>query len=103
MGIERGGEITAGVIFHCYEGAAVHITVAGKGWTLGFMRAVGRYAYDQLACERMTVTTEQPEVIALAQRLGGQVEGVLRSQFGPGRDATIVGILKAEYRFDDRP
>lgn len=102
MGLEREGEIVGGVIFHCYEGAAVHVTVAGKGWTRAFLRAVGRYVYDQLGCERITVTTEQPSVIGYAKRLGGQVEGLLRSQFGPGRDATIIGILKAEYKFDLR-
>ncbi len=102
MGIERDGEIIAGVIFHCYEGAAVHVTVAGNGWTLGFVRAVGDYVYRQLGCERMTLTSEHDDVIAYAQRLGGKVEGVLRSQYGAGRDATIVGILRDEYRFDAR-
>lgn len=102
LGIEKHGDIVGAVVFHCFEGAAVHITVAGEGWTPGFMRAVGRYVYHQLGCERMTVTTEFPAVVAYAERLGGKVEGVLRSQFGPGRDATIVGILKAEYRFDLR-
>lgn len=100
LGIERDGEIVGGVIFHCFEGAAVHLTVAGKGWTPAFFRAVGRYAYQQLGCERITMTTERPDVAAYAERLGGKVEGALRSQFGPGRDATIIGILKAEYRFD---
>jgi hypothetical protein len=99
MGIERGGEVVAGVIFHCFEGAAVHVTVAGKGWTPGFMRAVGRYVYGQLGCERITVTTAQAEVAAFAQRCGGRVEGHLRSQYGPGKDATVLGILRDEYRY----
>lgn len=100
LGIERDGRIVGGVIFHCFEGAAVHVTVAGKGWTRSFLQAVGRYAFQQLRCERITVTTEFEQVAAYAERIGGQREGVLRSQFGPGRDGIIVGILKAEYRFD---
>lgn len=100
LGIERDGRIVGGVIFHCFEGAAVHVTVAGSGWTKGFMQAVGQYAFQQLRCERITVTTEFNDVATYAERLGGKREGLLRSQFGHGRDAIIVGILKAEYRFD---
>jgi hypothetical protein len=99
MGIERDGEIVAGVIFHCFEGPAVHVTVAGTGWTPGFIRAVGEYVYGQLGCLRMTVTTEQETVATLAERFGGKREGVLRDQFGEGRDAIVVGILKNEWKF----
>ena len=98
MGIERDGEIAAGVLLHCFEGHAVHVTAAGKGWGRGFIRAVGRYAFGQLGCERITITTEQPSVVRYAERLGGEFEGVLRSQFGPGRDGVVVGILKADFR-----
>lgn len=99
MGIEKDGQIVAAVVFNQFEGANIHVSVAGKGWTRGFMRAVGEYVYRQLGCERMTVTTDQPKVIAFAERCGGQVEGVMRSHFGAGRDATIVGILRDEYVF----
>lgn len=99
MGIERGGEIVAGVIFHCFEGCNVHVTAAGSGWTPGFLRAAGRYAYDQLGCLRVTVTTASDAVAALAQRLGGKIEGRMRDQFGPGVDGIIVGVLKAEYKY----
>lgn len=97
IGIERDGTIIGGVIFHCFEGAAVHVTAAGSGWTRGFMRAVGRYAYGQLGCERMTVTTASEQVARYAERLGGVREGVLRSQFGPGRDAILIGILRGDW------
>lgn len=100
MGIERDGTIVAGVIFHCFEGPAVHVTLAGSGWTRGFIEEVRRYVFDQLGCERITVTSEQSTVIAYALRLGGQIEGKLRNQFGRGRDGVIVGILRDEWRFD---
>lgn len=99
MGIERDGEIAGGVIFNCFEGANVHITVAGVGWTRGFLQAVGGYVFGQLGCERMTATTEQPAVVALACRLGGKVEGVMRNHFGPNRNATIVGILRDDWKY----
>lgn len=99
LGIERRGEVVGGVIFNCFTGADVHVTVAGKGWTAGFMGEVGDYVFRQLGCSRMTAITEQPRVAFIAQRLGGRVEGTLRDYFGPGRDAQIIGILKQEYAF----
>lgn len=99
LGIERDGAIIAGVILNVFEGADVHMSVAGSGWTRGFLADFGNYVFDQLRCERVTAITEQPKVVRLAERLGGQVEGLMRNHFGAGRDAYIVGILKSEYRF----
>ncbi len=99
MGIERDGEITAGVVFNCFEGADVHFTAYGKGWTPQFMRAVGQYVFGALGCERMTATTEQSDVVKLACKLGGLVEGCMRNHFGKGRDGIVIGILKDEYRY----
>ena len=103
MGIERDGHIVAGVIFHCFEGAAIHVTVAGSGWTPGFVRDVGEYVFGQLECCRITVTTGRSDVARIALRMGGKVEGCLRDQFGPGRDATIIGILRGEWKFGKFP
>jgi len=99
IGIERNGTVIAGVIFSQFEGNDVHVTVAGKGWTRSFLQAVGSYVFDQLGCDRMTFITERPHVAALAVRLGGQVEGCLRSHFGPGRNGIIIGCLKEEYAY----
>lgn len=99
IGIEKDGAIVAGVIFHVFEGANVHLTVAGRGWNRSLFRAVGSYAFGTLGCERFTLTTEKPEVARLGERLGGKVEGIMRNQFGKGRDAFLIGVLKDEYRF----
>lgn len=99
IGIEREGEIVAGVLFNHFEGADVHVTLAGKGWTRAFIRAVGTYVYDILGCERMTAITNCNEVANFAQRLGGQIEGRLRSHFGSGKDAIVAGILREEWRY----
>lgn len=99
VGIERDGEIVAGAVFNHYEGADVHVTVAGKGWTKGFLRAVGTYVFDQLGCERMTAITGCEDVAMFARRLGGRVEGRLRSHFGAGHDGIVLGVLREEYRY----
>lgn len=99
LGIEKDGEIIGGAVFNIFEGADIHLSAAGRGWTRGFLAEVGHYVYTVIGCERMTVITENPEVVRLAEKLGGAIEGCLRSHFGPGRDAFIVGILRDEYKF----
>lgn len=98
-GIEREGAIIAGVVFNGWTGPDVDVTVAGRGFTKGFLAEVGKYVFGQLGCLRMTIITEQPKIVRIAERLGGQVEGLLRSHFGAGRDGFIVGILRDDYRF----
>jgi len=99
MGIERDGEIIGGVVFNVFEGADVHASVAGRGWTAGFLAEVGHYVFDSLKCERITALTEQPSIVRLAERMGGQLEGLMRNHFGKGRDAFLVGILKEDWKF----
>jgi RimJ/RimL family protein N-acetyltransferase len=98
-GIEKDGEVIGGVIFNCYEETDIHVSVAGHGWTKGFLADIGNYCYNQLGCNRITSVTEDPKVVRIAERLGGKIEGCLRNHFGQGRDGFIVGILKDEYRF----
>lgn len=97
MGIERDGEIVAGVVFNNYTLTDIHMTAAGSGWSRGFVREVGRYVFGHLGCRRITVITEQARVVALAERLGGKVEGLLRDQFGKGRPGYLVGILQEDW------
>lgn len=99
MGLEKDGMVIAGIIISQFEGADCHVTVAGKGWTRGFLKAVGEYVFEQLGCLRMTFITEQPHVVQLAVRLGGQVEGCMRDHFGKGRNGHIIGVLKNDYRY----
>lgn len=99
VGLEKDGEVVAGVIFNSFTGSDVHATIAGQGWTRGFLADIGDYLFNKLKVARVTAITEQPNVVRLAERLGGKVEGRLRDQFGPGRDGYVVGILKSEWKF----
>jgi len=99
MGLEKDGEIVSGVLFNMFEGEDVHVSVAGHHFPRSFLREVGRYVFDQLGCERATIITEQPHVVRLAERLGAQIEGLMRSHFGKGRDAFVVGVLADEFKF----
>lgn len=99
MGIERDGEIIGGVVFNHFEGADLHVSVAGNGWTRAFLRAIGAYVFDQLGCERMTTITSDETVASFAERLGGQYEGTLRNHFGPGKNGFVSGILREEWKY----
>lgn len=99
MGIERGGEIVAGVVFNSFTGTDVAVTVAGDHFTRGFISAVGHYVFTQMGCLRMSITTEQPKVIEIAHRLAAQTEGTKRNHFGKGRDGTVLGILREDWKF----
>lgn len=101
MGIEQDGVVRAGMVFVNWTGADIHMSAAGEpgAWSRTYLREVGRYVYGQLGCLRMTILTEQPAVVRLAERLGGRVEGVKRDHFGWGRDAVMAGILADEWRY----
>lgn len=99
MGIERDGEIVAGIVFNGFTRHDVHVTVAGRGFTRGFVACVGRYVFRQLGCLRMTIETEQDAVIDYAKRLGAQTEGRKRNHFGKGRHAIVLGILREDWKF----
>lgn len=97
MGIERNGEIVAGLVFNNWTGHDIHMTAAGRGWTKGFLVEVGEYVFGKLKCLRMTSVTEQPSVIKLAEKLGGSVEGMMTDHFGKGKPGYLIGILKDDY------
>ena len=99
MGIERDGEVIAGVVFNHFTGCDLHVTIAGHGWTKGFLADVGQYVFGQLKCIRITVITEQKQVIDIARRLGAVSEGRMRDHFGKGRDGHVLGILKDDFPY----
>ena len=97
IGTEIDGVIVNGVIINVWTGFDAHVPIGGKKWSKGFLALVHHYAFQNLGCVRLTVITEQTSIVRYAERLGGEVEGLLRNQFGPGRDGILVGILKEDW------
>lgn len=99
IGLERRGEIVAGILLNHFEGADIHATVAGKVWSKGLLKAASSYVFDQLGCERITAISQVDKAVEFGRRLGGQIEGRLRNHFGAGHDGVVLGILREEARY----
>lgn len=103
IGIERNGEIIAGVIYNNWNGVNVHATIAGKDRTwltrefLGFMF---RYPFLQTGVERVTCCVEEANIDSqrLAERLGFKLEAVLEKAGRTG-DLLIYRLFKHECRY----
>lgn len=66
----------------------------------GFLRALGRYAFRDLGCLRLTsrVAASNPWSSVIV-RLGFVEEGRLRRGYDGNVDLIIFGLLRDEYRY----
>lgn len=100
IGIMIDHEIVGAALFNNWTGPNIYVTVAGepRAWSRAFLRRLAHYAFEEIGCIRVTLTTEQPEVADLCVRLGGYHEGTMVNAFGPGRDGLLFGIQRADWR-----
>lgn len=99
VGEEVDGEIVAAIMLSNFEQHDVQITAAGHGWSRRLLLALHGYVFGQLGVLRATFLTEQPKVVEYAKRLGGEIEGLMRNHYGPGRHATVIGLLREDAIF----
>lgn len=105
IGLEKDGELVAGVIFTNYTRAAILMHVASDGsrsWmTPGFLAASFRYPFIQLGCRRVTglVRADNTPAQHFDEHLGFRREGILREGTTDGCDLIVYGMLKSECRF----
>ena len=99
LGIERDGQIVAGIVFNCWTGEDVELTVATTCGVIPrrLLRRAADYCWRELGCSRVSFTTESPHVIDLATRLGAHTEGRKRHLFGRDRHGVILGILREDW------
>ena len=96
---DNQGQIIGAVVFNDFAEKNVEVSVVGKGWTRATLKAIGRYCFTDLGCNRVSITTRASNTLVrtLAERLGGKVEGIKR-KFYSDDDAVIYGVLKEEYK-----
>lgn len=105
IGLERNGELIAGVLFDNKSGANIHMHVASNGtrhWmTPAYMAACFRYAFVQSECKRITglVRADNVDAQRFDEHLGFKREGQLRAACTDGTDLIIYGMLKEECRY----
>jgi hypothetical protein len=104
LGIVQNGQVTAGFVFTHYTGPDIHVTVAMEpgALTKTFLARLYHYAAAELSCTRVSITTEQLQVVKMALRMGAEIEGIKRDAFGPGRNATMLGLLVKDWPFVKR-
>jgi RimJ/RimL family protein N-acetyltransferase len=107
IGLERDGDLVAGVLYEQHNGPNVMMHVASDGsrhWmTPAYMAACFRYPFLQLKVNRVSglVRADNPDAQRFDEALGFKKEGVLREAAADGTDLFLYGMLKRECRYLD--
>lgn len=105
LGVEKDGELIAGVVFNLYNGPSICMHVAaipGANWlSKDFLYRCFAYPFIQLKCNRVTglVRVDNLQAQKFDENLGFVREGVLRKAATDGTDMIIYGMLKEECRW----
>lgn len=104
IGLERDGELIAGVLYEGWNGQNVWMHVAtspGKKWTLEFLRYAFHYPFMELGCKRVSGYVEASNKAAqrFDEHLGFQREAVLRGAASDGGDVILYVMWREECRY----
>lgn len=105
IGLERDGELIAGVLYEGYNGKNVWMHVAaepgGRWLTREFLRVCFAYPFIQLGCDRVSGAVENSNTAAkrFDEHLGFRPEAVLRGAAQDGGDVTLYVMWKDECRY----
>lgn len=104
IGIEKNGELVAGVLYENYSGNSVVAHIAalpGKRWmTREFLRLIVRYPFDQLKVKKIVAPVDSTNAAALAfnGKLGFVTEAVLKDA-GRSGDLHLMTMTRQQCRF----
>jgi len=107
IGLERDGELIAGVLFENFNGRNcwMHVAVApGEYVTRAFTRYSFEYPFRELGLQRLTGWVEASNTAArdFDERLGFEVEAVLNSAASDGGPALIYCMRRENCRWIKR-
>lgn len=105
IGLEKNGELIAGVVYHriTSTNADMHVaSVGGSNWAnKDFLLAAFAYPFKQLGVRRVTgfVRADNHDAQRLDEHLGFVKEGVMREAGNDGGNVIVYGMLKEECRW----
>lgn len=96
---DSAGRPLCAVVLNEYNGSNIEMTICAEpaGITLGVMRFLAGYVFEQLGCRRLTVRCKRKNKHArrMAERFGFVYEAV-SPRFFPDDDATVLHMFKEE-------
>jgi|TARA_Y100000034_G_C6821333_1_gene369919 hypothetical protein len=103
IGVTIGGVPAAGVVYFNKTITGIEMAVASdnpRAWTPAFMFSIFSYPFDQLGCQRITVTVrvKNKRSRRLIEGAGFKLEGRLRRWMSDGTDAHVYSYLADEFR-----
>lgn len=102
IGLERDGELVAGVVYEGYNGHNVwmHVVIAGYV-TKQALRYVFHYPFVELGCSRVSgyVAASNAKICHLLKHLGFAPEARLRMAAVDGGDIEIYTMHKEDCRY----
>ena len=94
MGVERDGQMIAGVVINNFNGANATCHIAIKRFTkaiIPLFQAVCDYAFNQCKLKRLTgmVPSNEPHIIAFDKHIGFEEEFIMKDG-APGADMYVL-------------
>lgn len=101
IGLERDGQLVAGVIYESWNGRSIvcHIAIAGR-ITAGFMRAICRYPFDACGVHKVIgpIPSGNTKAIQNAIRIGFVEEARLKDA-DPTGDIVLFTLTRDKCRY----
>lgn len=101
IGLERDGELVAGVIYEQYNTRAimVHVAIAGP-ITRSFLSAICRYPFDMCKVDKViaSITDSNPRSIRFVTKIGFREEARLRDA-SPDGDIVLYTITRPDCKY----
>ena len=105
LGLERDGELVAGVVYEGYNGFNVWMHVAavpGRSWlNKGYLRYCFEYPFIELGCRRVSgyVEAHNQDARRFDEHLGFRQEAVLSGAASDGGDVILYVMRREDCRF----
>ena len=100
IGAVRDNKLCAVICFLNFRRQSIefHLTVAPGALSLGEIRRLFAYPFEQLQCLRLwcIIRRNNKQARLGAERLGFKVLGVLNDEFGPKRDGILYSMRRAD-------